>query len=337
VRVTAVQLAPLRGLDRPAWSVRVVDERGDVGHGEASPLPGYSPDDAGACARALHGIERVLAEADTVEAIVAPAAALLARAPAARFALETALFDLRARRAGCSLARCLGAERGAPIAMNGVIGARGGNVARWRVDAEAWLERGARGLKVKLGRSRDGFDRELAALHELRASLPAGVPLRLDANGAWTANEARGRLAALAAIRPEFVEEPTRGDALVALGGCAVPWAADESLADATRARVLLSATGCAAFVIKPAIVGGLVAARRLAIAAHARGLGVALTHSFDGPIARAAAIELALSLPFPLLACGFSGAPAPYTRAPGFVAASGRAGISWVIEASSR
>jgi len=299
MRVAAVELSPLAGLGRAAWLVRVTDERGEVGRGEASPLPGYSPDDADACAVALRGIAGELAAGESVEAIAAPAAERLAHVPAARFALDTALCALLARRAGCSIARVLGGERDRPIAVNGVIA---GDVATWRAQADALLARGVRTIKVKTT--------DTPALRALRSSLPADVVLRVDANGRWSLADARAELDALADVAPEYVEEPTRGDALVALGRCAVPWAADESLADPARARALLDADGCAAFVIKPAIVGGLVAARTLALAAQARGKAVAITHMLDGPIARAAAVELAWSLPGPLVACGLDGAP---------------------------
>ena len=56
---------------------------------------------------------------------------------------------------------------------------------------------------------------------------------------------------------------------------------------------------------LKPAILGSLLVARDLALQARARGKDAVVTHLFDGPVALAAAAELALSLPAPALAAG--------------------------------
>jgi L-alanine-DL-glutamate epimerase-like enolase superfamily enzyme len=122
-------------------------------------------------------------------------------------------------------------------------------------------------------------------------------------------DEARQRLAELEALRPQFVEQPTSSAALAELGRCAVPWAADESLQDPQQLAPLLDAAGCVAWVLKPALLG-LRRARELALLAQQRGLGVVITHLFDGPVGLAAACELALSLPTVPWACGLDRHP---------------------------
>src|SRR4051812_31257506 len=103
---------------RPSLLLALTDEAGAVGLGEASPLPPFSREDLDACARALDDVHERLAplddEAPAAEAIsfalqrMEPA---LAAAPSARFALETALLDLLARRRGLSVATLLGGAR----------------------------------------------------------------------------------------------------------------------------------------------------------------------------------------------------------------------------------
>ncbi|MFO0761120.1 MAG: enolase C-terminal domain-like protein [Byssovorax sp.] len=94
------------------------------------------------------------------------------------------------------------------------------------------------------------------------------------------------------------------------LGPAPVPWAADESLADPAEATLLLDQRTAAAVVLKLPVLGGLLPARDLALRAQERGLGVVVTHFFDGPIGLAAAAELARSLPAPPLACGLDPHP---------------------------
>jgi L-alanine-DL-glutamate epimerase-like enolase superfamily enzyme len=183
----------------------------------------------------------------------------------------------------------------------------------------------------------------------VRARLPLPFELRLDPNAAWSLDEARRRLAALAPIAPAYVEQPVAPADLLHLGACEVPWAADEALADPDLVDRLLGARGCAAFVLKPHALG-LLRAREIALRAQQSGFGVVVTHFCDGPVALGAACELALSLPEPPLACGLAphddvakfaaragGMRVPQIEVHGFARSSGGPGLgvvsTWVCE----
>jgi o-succinylbenzoate synthase len=325
-------------LDRPLasaqgrWHAReglllvLTDESGRRGLGEASPLPGYSRETVADCARAL----------TDVHLRPAPDCAGLDALPAARFALETALLDLEGQRRALPLTECLsGAPARRVLPVNALVDASVA-LADLVPAVQALLARGYSTLKLKVGRADVPFEQELEALRTLRRAVGHAVALRLDANGAWTVEQARRHLDALAEIAPEFVEEPTRGAGLLSLGPTAVPWAADESLTDPALVDALLSAPGCRAVVLKPALLG-LHAARALALRAQVRGLGVVVTHLFDGPVALAAACELALSLPVAPLACGLDphaglsawpSVPVPQCAEAGFVRVSSAPGL---------
>lgn len=305
--------------------VRLTDELGNVGLGEASPLPNYSPDDIEGIPRTLNDVvtrlDHVDDSLDGIDTRVNAFAAALG--PASRFAVETSLLAILAQRKNTTIARLLGGKESVRVPINGVIGTHG-DVASWTKEATTLIERGIRVLKVKLGRSDSNFDREHVALCELRKNIPSNIELRLDANGSFgeTSHE---KLTALRDVNPSYVEEPTHGAALLALGKCDVPWAADESLLDRSHVDQFLESS-CAVVILKPAILGGVLYARKIALRAHAKKMGVVVTHLFDGNVAHAAACELALSLDAPL-ACGLdqhSGlvAPSPYLKTPGFVSA---------------
>ncbi len=312
MRVTTSRLHRSERPPRPRLALWLVDEAGLVGVGDAAPLPGFSPDSVDACARALTGVEDRLGAIDDQAPPAEAVSAALARfgrdldaVPAARLALETALFDLVGQRRGLSIAACLGGPPSpSRVPVNGLLLAPPEETLADR--AIALAARGYSALKIKL-RARDeaGFLRELAALREVRSRLPWPFEIRLDPNAAWSLDEARARLRALAGIAPAFVEQPVEATLLPRLGACAVPWAADESLTIPALLDPLLSARGCAAFVLKPALLGGLGRARSLALRALDCGLDVVVTHLFDGPYSMAAAAELAVSLPRPPIACG--------------------------------
>lgn len=288
------------------------DGSGRRGLGEAAPLPGFAPDDVRTCIEAARAAILGLGEVRELETpihavarAVAPVAGVLAGAPSARFAVETALLDLIARRRGVPLRTALGGARAYErVATNGLLFADR-PAAELVARAQMLVARGMKVLKIKL-RARDdaGFERERSALAKLRAALPR-VELRLDPNAAWSLAEARRRLSALAPLGPRYVEQPVACGELGRLGRAALPWAADESLVDPLEAEMLITERVCAVYVIKPALVGGLVRAVELAARAQATGRDVVMTHAFDGPVGFAAACGLALGLHRAPLACG--------------------------------
>lgn len=309
-------------------------EGGLEGIGEASPLPGYSPDRLEDAVRALDPIHRALAAlrtdrpaAEAIARALSPARGELACSPSARFALESALLDLLGRFYRLPAHRLLGGKPGAAVPLSVLL--PGPCDPSSLLLAKDALARGVHAFKLKLGAR--PFEQELAALVGLREGLGPDVELRLDANGGLGARvggpgardgglgardagpaagdleRARERLACLAAVRPACVEEPVGGAALLALLDCEtaaplpaavrLPIAADESLADPALAAKLLAHPALGAVVLKPAVLG-LLRARTIALAAQRRGLPVSITHLFDGPVALSACAELALSIP---------------------------------------
>ncbi|MEO8874222.1 MAG: enolase C-terminal domain-like protein [Polyangiaceae bacterium] len=335
MKITSVVVEPMPRVRGPRGHlVQLTDELGNVGVGEGAPLPDYSPDDIAGCPHLLRDLGARIGEVDdsatAIDRRLAVFAAVLDAAPAARFGLETALLDILSHRKKQPISMLLGGKENARVPVNGVIGTDG-DVDAWMARAAALVARGVRVVKVKVGRSDLDFDREHDALRKLRASLPADIELRLDANGSF-GECARDRLTAIADLAPSYVEEPTHGKSLLTLGACAVPWAVDESLADASLLDAFLEDSACSVVILKPAILGGVIRSRKTGIRARERKIGIVVTHLFDGSVGHGAACELALSLAAPdSLACGLDAydglAPSPYLTTPGFVTASNRIG----------
>ena len=341
-----VLLTPGEGQGRPFVRLALEDEAGRVGIGEASPLAGFSADDAASCAEALVGIEARLGPVDErIERAIAPARPALSKLPSARFALETALFDLAGQSAGLSVAELLAGTRAhAEVAVNGLLDASADDLVPRGLDLVA---QGRTALKIKLrARDEEGFQREKLRLEELRRALPQPFEFRLDPNAAWTLEQARQRLEALAPLAIRFVEQPVAPEELVHLGPTPIPWAADESLRLAGLASRLAGLPGCAAFVLKPAVLGGLLPALAIAQIAADKGVDLVVTHLFDGPVGMAAACELARALPRPPLASGldahallatFPPLAIPQATRPGRVQAPARPGLGFTEEERSR
>lgn len=126
--------------------------------------------------------------------------------PPAMAALDVALWDLLAKRAGLPLYQMLGLEnRQAPTSMT--IGINPPEVTRVRVP-DILQRTGAKCLKIKLG-SPEGREHDKAHfLAAAEAAKPFNVKLRVDANGGWSVDEARMMMAWLAERGVDYVEQP---------------------------------------------------------------------------------------------------------------------------------
>jgi o-succinylbenzoate synthase len=289
---------------RSAWRsrhgvmLRLHDDRGNVGQGEASPLPDYSADDLGAARAALDAFARGAPGFDLEQPLDAIGTAI-GKSAAARFALETAVLDLVGQRRGQPLWALLGENREsgpAQLSLSALVDTT--SLEAGLRSAESARERGITTFKLKIGR-RGAWATELRIAERLRATLGPALRLRFDANRAFVPSEAPARLRELAALDPEFVEEPLGASLLPALGRSPTPLALDESLLDPgllERGAALRDA-GVVAVVLKPMLLGGFSRCRALASRARALGLRVVVSHLFDGPIGLTAAAALALAL----------------------------------------
>lgn len=271
---------------RHTWTNRrgiflMLEDHGVTGHGEATPLPNYGGgnlEDASA-ALASAPIDELLVLEDPREIV----AAIDITVPAARFCLETALLERLARLRQVPLADLLA---GRSISTE-VPRARFGGMLGGQPVVDG------RPLKLKVTGADLAQERELLAA--LREKFPT-LELRLDLNGVLDIERARHALDLYASFGVRWVEEPVRGRALLELGDTAIPWLADESLADPTLADELVASDACGGVVVKPTLLG-LGRARELAERALARDKVAIVSHAFEGPVALAACAELALSL----------------------------------------
>jgi L-alanine-DL-glutamate epimerase-like enolase superfamily enzyme len=173
-------------------------------------------------------------------------------------------------------------------------------------------------------------------LAQLVAELPAGLQLRLDANGAWSEAEAQHMLRGLVSMPIECLEEPLRQPSPSRLRWlqemAPFPLALDESLRPLIQ-RTDLADLGVDRIIIKLGVCGGLREALGLARRAQSAERQVVVTSSIESAAGLWAAVELAAAtgsgLPHGLatahwLAEDVGAAPRP---AAGWIACSDRPG----------
>jgi len=284
-------------------------DSGHSGWGEALPLPGFGLETA---AESLAALERVAAglvgcAAGDLDAALDAALPLAKGARSAQAAADAALHDLAAREAGMPVAALLGPARRERVAVSALIG--GNDTATAAAEARRAMRRGFRTLKLKLFARDPARDEERVAA--VREAVGAGVALRLDANGAWTEAIAREAVARLARFQIELIEQPVAAADIAGLArvraASPIPVAADEAVRDEDAAARLLDAEAADALVLKPAALGGLRAAGRIARRAQGMGCDVLVTSFLDSSLGIAAAVHLAAALPESPFAAGLA------------------------------
>jgi o-succinylbenzoate synthase len=271
--VTSSGVVPAREL----VLLRVEDEEGVVGYGEAAPFEPYD------------GVP--------LDAVLAALANGAEGPPQAQAAREMAQLDLVGRRTGIPVGEP-GAEA---IAVNRTLPA--GPPEEVAARAAEGLRDGFACFKVKVGLPDDA--ERVAAVRAAIGSWPA---LRVDANGAWGADEAVAAIEALAEHDLELVEQPCRTleELAEVRRRVPVPIAADEPIASAADVRAAAEAEACDAVNVKLAPAGGFDAARLTVAAAREHGLEPFLSSTLDGPWGIAAALQLAATEHLSL-ACGLA------------------------------
>jgi L-Ala-D/L-Glu epimerase len=274
----------------------VRDAEGGFGLGEVTALPEFGTETQEEAVRAL-GVFRMATPPRTL-AEVSESLASLVHTPATRAGVEMALLDWLARQQRVALARLLGASTIQAVPVNALL--RGDTAAEAAREAAAAVALGFGTLKLKVGAG--SADSDLARLKAVREAVGPSTRLRIDANGSWTETEARARLALLAKVGLEYVEQPVAAHDIAGLRRLRplLPVAADEALGLAGAATALLDGEdGPAAdlLILKLPVLGGALAALRLATRARAVGVGAVVTSAMDGSVARAAAGHLALAL----------------------------------------
>jgi O-succinylbenzoate synthase len=165
--------------------------------------------------------------------------------------------------------------------------------------------------KVKVAEPGQALAEDVARVEAVRDAVGPGGRVRVDANGAWSVDEAERAIAALARFDLEYVEQPCRTvqeladlRRRLARSGRSVLIAADESIRradDPFRVRAL-EAADVAVLKVQP--LGGVRACMEVA---ERIGLPVVVSSALETSIGIRAGLALAAALPELPFACGLN------------------------------
>lgn len=204
------------------------------------------------------------------------------------------------------------AEQGWPdpvrsaVEVNSTIPAVGAAAAYARARAA-----GCRTAKVKVAEPGQSLADDRDRVAAVRDALGAPGRIRVDANGAWSLEQAVSAVTALARSGLEYVEQPCRTVAelaslrvRLARAGVDVPVAADESIRRSEDPLAVARAGAADIAVLKVQPLGGVRPALRIA---EQIGLPVVVSSALETSVGLRAGLALAAALPELPYACGLN------------------------------
>jgi O-succinylbenzoate synthase len=194
----------------------------------------------------------------------------------------------------------------AAVEVNSTIPAVGPDQAYARA-----RDAGCRTAKIKVAEPGQSLADDRDRVAAVRDALGADGRIRVDANGAWSLEQAETAVASLARFGLEYVEQPCRTvpelaslRVRLARAGVDVPVAADESIRRSEDPLAVARAGAADVAVLKVQPLGGVRAALRIA---EQIGLPVVVSSALETSVGLRAGLALAAALPELPYACGLN------------------------------
>jgi O-succinylbenzoate synthase len=280
---------------REGLLLELAGEGGMVGWGETSPLPGFSRESLEKATEQLRGLASSMVGREMTDGWIAQDGDFsreldsMDLAPSVRFGFELALWDLYAASRGRSLHEVVAPRLAGTVPVNALISSSDAALEEARRSRSAGYE----AVKLKIGGRAVEEDVELVrAVNEV---LGDAVTLRLDANRAWSLDEAERFVRGAAGLGFEYVEEPLADPAQLPsfARSCGVPVALDESLIR-MEPEALEDHEYARAVVLKPTLLGGISRTLRFAECASRLGMETVISSAYETGVGTAALVALA-------------------------------------------
>lgn len=285
---------------RNIWWIKAYNEESpnQIGWGEAAPLVKLSIDDRQdfeeVLKNTLEKLEKVEWSLEEDEILDTVKKNVSFDFPSIRFAIEMAVLDFVNGGQKKFFSNQFFEEQKA-IPINGLI---------WMGDREFMmqqiqekLESGFSCIKMKIGAI--DFKQECELLEFIRKQFsPEQMILRVDANGAFSPEEAHSKLAKLADLGIHSIEQPIKAgqwDTMRLLcKSTPLPIALDEELIGVKEKDLLLDTIRPQHIILKPTLLGGFLESRKWIAKAEERGIGWWMTSALESNIGLNAIAQLA-------------------------------------------
>jgi o-succinylbenzoate synthase len=280
---------------REGLLLRLSGDDGSEGWGESAPLPGFSRESLDEAAEQLRRLAGSMTGREVTDDWVDPYGEFVRElgraAPSVRFGLELAVWNLYGASFDRILPELVTASPRAVVPVNGLLSGTPVNV--WE-EARIMRDMGYRSAKLKVGART--VSEEVGLVRALGDELGDDISLRLDANRAWSYEEASEFVRGTPRI--EYIEEPLADPARLPdlVRELGVPVALDESLV-AMDPEALYKHRYARAFVLKPTLLGGISQTLRLAERARSLGAAPVVSSAYESGIGTAALVALSAGI----------------------------------------
>lgn len=268
---------------------------GSEGWGEAAPLPGFNRESLEEAAGQLRRLVSQSVGSEASDDLVDRDGAFWLEkervAPSVRFGFDLAVWNLYAASSGKALPELFTRRPRAKVPVNGLLSGTPDEVLG---EASRMRKEGYLTVKLKVGARPVAED--VALVRSLVEELGNEISLRLDANRAWSYEEAAEF--ASRAPRFEYIEEPLAdpGRLPELAREFGVPVALDESLVGMDPDG-LTGHRYARAAVLKPTLLGGITRTLQMAEAALGIGMTPVVSSAYESGVGTAALIALAAGI----------------------------------------
>ena len=290
--------------------VRARTDDGLYGIGNIDPDPGYSEE---SFAETLGVLREKFASAVigmdplNIVAVLRHMDRLISGFLDAKAAIEMAFFDLKGKVLGVPVHSLLGGAVRRELSLNGWIGLLAPEEAAR--EGLAWRERGFRSVKVKVG---SGIESDLERVRAIREAVGRKLALRVDANEAYTAEDAIRLGKALEPWDIALFEQPVHRRDLEGMArvrrGIAMPVMADEAVLGPETLIEIIRKDAADIVKLKVMKQGGLLRTAQMIQTAEAAGISCVIGHGFGLAVNTLAEIHVAATSENVLEGCEFVG-----------------------------
>ncbi|HEV8344807.1 MAG TPA: o-succinylbenzoate synthase [Candidatus Binatia bacterium] len=261
---------------RSGLLVKLSSDSGSVGWGEIAPLPGFSRESLEFARQETLKLKSPLIGTDLPEDL-SPRGKGWSRwklpgdlAPSVRCGLELAVWNLHPVE-----------EPRRKVLVNGLLTGPRDEVFHW---AYEMVRLGYRAVKLKVGGR--PLAEEIEITWKVRDTAGDRVRLRLDANRAWSLDQAVKFGKAVSTCDIDYIEEPTAdpADFEAFSSECGIPVALDETLLH-SPIKALEEIHGIKAIILKPTLLGGFQKAHDLAQKAQSLRIQPVVSSCFESGV----------------------------------------------------
>ena len=266
---------------RSGLILSIIDSTGRVGYGEVSPLPFLHVETIEEAVLCVSGIRKTIIGINLSD-ILKPLSNPIEKRigvnlpPSVLFGIETALFDLYLQQTDSQMLSGLKVP---------VCGLTGTASESFYDDLKKMLQRGYATVKIKVGAH--SIAEDVSRIKAAKEIIQDKMIVRLDANRAWTLDDALAFCEQTGSERIEYLEEPVKNvfEQKAFADRSDIPLALDETLLE-ERIDSASNLGDIGAFVIKPGLAGGVRRSSELIEIARRNHITPVLSSSFQSGLA---------------------------------------------------